>query len=190
MEETTAIMKYEGTPFYSTSYYKGKKWKVYKGYEKTLRQLYQDGMCWIVNLFVIKSGKTYINCSKRDQYAATLRYYLRKHGIDIPRGWGTREQLKALIKKYDIKCSLITPAQKEWFIENIARGRSMISDKPIKRGDIHHLRYGYDETEDWWRHVIYCTHAEHEKIHGRHKSGEIIKVDISKISDYWREYEK
>ena len=85
---------------------------------------------------------------------------------------------------------MITPTQKEWFIENIARGHSMISGKPIKRGDIHHLRYGYDDSEDWWRHVIYCTHTEHEKIHGRHKSGEIIKVDISKISDYWREYEE
>ena len=183
MEQATAIMKYEGSPDYGKNRY-------YIGYKKTLAHFYRDGMDWVIKLHVRKSGKTYVLCYSYDNYAATLRYHLRKHGINIPYGWGTREELKALIKKYGIKCSMITPAQKKWFIENIAKGRSMISGKPIKRGDIHHLRYGYDETEDWWRHVIYCTHAEHEKIHGRHKSGEIIKVDISKISDYWREYEK
>ncbi len=182
MEKTTAIMEYEGSPEYINGYY--------QGYAKNLADFYRDGMMWTVVLHIRKSGKTYITYGKTDKYAADLRYHLRKHGIDIPYGWGTREQLKALIKKYGIKCSMITPAQKEWFIKNIAKGCSMISGKPIKRGHIHHLRYGYDETDDWWRHVIYCTHAEHDKIHGRHKSGEIIKVDISKISDYWRNYEK
>ena len=59
MEKTTALMKYEGSPFYSTSYYKGKKRKTYNGYEKTLAHFYRDGVDWKVMLFVTKSGKTY-----------------------------------------------------------------------------------------------------------------------------------